>query len=246
MITDLQKKAAELLSAGHSIAATAIECGKSRRTIENWRALPEFQKYCEEIWQECEKIDAKSTAESLRRLRGKALEKIEQILNSEDVSARTQLHAAQIVLKFSAETDIRNAEIRGAAQAEKVAQHNAKKRFSKDFDELLDYLARNLPPGFSFRDYLLDIPEIQPPETVGLAEFYAKAVRDAFLVATTRSNQKEYASHLEFLKLIEKNFEGEEKERILEIFDISFEYTDPDENNGNQRPKSGDPNQEKA
>jgi ERCC4-related helicase len=229
-LNDLQKQAARLLIEGRSIAETATACRKSRRTIENWRSCEDFREYCEKIHMECEKLEVSSVAETLQRLRGKAFEKIEKILDSEDVSARTQLQAASLVLKIQADSENQQAKMQGAAEGEKLANFRARQKMIKFVGEVADAISEAFPAGnIEFLESLKSVPDIDPQACMQAAKAYHKAYREVSLFATNGRHQE----LSRFYNALDEEFKKPKyediRDRIYDAFELGISGIDDDE-----------------
>ncbi len=226
-LSDLQKQAARLLIEGRSIAETAAACKKSRRTIENWRSCEEFREYCEKIHRECEKLEISSVAETLQRLRGKAFEKIEKILDSDDISAKTQLQAASLVLKIQADSENQQAKMQGAAEAEKLANFKARQKMIKFISEVSDAILEAFPAGdIEFLESLKTIPDIDPQSSIQVAKAYHKAYREVSLFATNGRHQE----LSKFYNTLDEEFKKAKyediRDRIYDAFQLALTKID--------------------
>jgi hypothetical protein len=229
-LTESQKQAAEALIAGHSIAAVAIERGVSRRTIENWRSMPAFKEFCEKIHKECEKSDTKSIAETLQRLRSKAFAKIEQILDSEDISPKTQLQAASLILKIQTDSEKTQAKMQGAAEGEKLANFRARQKMIKFVGEVADAISEAFPAGnIEFLESLKSVPDIDPQACMQAAKAYHKAYREVSLFATNGRHQE----LSRFYNALDEEFKKPKyediRDRIYDAFELGISGIDDDE-----------------
>jgi hypothetical protein len=229
-LNDLQKQAARLLIEGRSIAETATACRKSRRTIENWRSCEDFREYCEKIHMECEKLEVSSVAETLQRLRGKAFEKIEKILDSEDVSARTQLQAASLVLKIQADSENQQAKMQGAAEAEKLANFKARQKMIKFIGEVSTAISDAFPAGnIEFLESLKAIPDIDPRTSIQVAKAYHQAFRDVSLLAENSKIQELSKFYSSLDEEFKKPKYEDIRDRIYDAFELAISGIDDDE-----------------
>jgi hypothetical protein len=229
-LNDLQKQAARLLIEGRSIAETATACRKSRRTIENWRSCEDFREYCEKIHMECEKLEVSSVAETLQRLRGKAFEKIEKILDSEDVSARTQLQAASLVLKIQADSENQQAKMQGAAEGEKLANFRARQKMIKFMSEVSTAISDAFPAGnVEFLESLKAIPDIDPRTSIQVAKAYHQAFRDVSLLAENSKIQELSKFYSSLDEEFKKPKYEDIRDRIYDAFELAISGIDDDE-----------------
>jgi Zn-dependent M16 (insulinase) family peptidase len=229
-LTESQKQAAEALIAGHSIAAVAIERGVSRRTIENWRSMPAFKEFCEKIHKECEKSDTKSIAETLQRLRSKAFAKIEQILDSEDISLKTQLQAASLVLKIQADSEKTQAKMQGAAEGEKLANFRARQKMIKFMSEVSTAISDAFPAGnIEFLESLKAIPDIDPRTSIQVAKAYHQAFRDVSLLAENSKIQELSKFYSSLDEEFKKPKYEDIRDRIYDAFELAISGIDDDE-----------------
>jgi hypothetical protein len=229
-LNDLQKQAARLLIEGRSIAETATACRKSRRTIENWRSCEDFREYCEKIHMECEKLEVSSVAETLQRLRGKAFEKIEKILDSEDVSARTQLQAASLVLKIQADSEKTQAKMQGAAEGEKLANFRARQKMIKFMSEVSTAISDAFPAGnIEFLESLKAIPDIDPRTSIQVAKAYHQAFRDVSLLAENSKIQELSKFYSSLDEEFKKPKYEDIRDRIYDAFELAISGIDDDE-----------------
>ena len=145
MLTLVQQLAARLVVEGRASEDIARECGKSRRTIETWKKLPEFEDFCAEMCSEAKSRAVEEVGATLGRLQGKAFQRIEQILDEDAIGARTHLQACSLVMKISGlNGDPDEAQRKAERDLGAKLRHDVDAAFSALLEKLLNDLEREL------------------------------------------------------------------------------------------------------
>jgi predicted DNA-binding protein YlxM (UPF0122 family) len=101
-LSEKQIEVAIALFEGRSIPEIASEFSISKATIHRWQGLDEFKKFRRSLSENA----TKSKIERIARLRDRAIERLESIIDDNDQPAKTQLSAIRLILDHFQEDEV--------------------------------------------------------------------------------------------------------------------------------------------